>query len=107
MNKTVIFYLPFIILSILSFTGYYLGWNVMFYISSSLISVSYIFILMLGLFTHRSFLYWIFQISLCLIYIEVGYLLTGELFRGILLGFSIMPFLAVIELIIKREKEYK
>lgn len=105
MNKTIIFYLPFIVLSILSFAGYYLGWDVIFYISSSLIAVFYIILLLLGLFTNQSLLYRIFHITLCLIYIEVGYILTGELFRGVLLGFSIIPFIAVIEQLIKREKE--
>ena len=105
MNKTLCFYLTFIFLSILSFAGHYLGWDVIFYISSSLIAVFYIFILMLGLFANKSLLYRIFQITLCLIYIEVGYLLTGEVFRGVLLGFGIMPFLAVIEYFIQRIKE--
>ena len=60
---------------------------------------------MLGLFANKSLLYRIFQIILCLIYIEVGYLLTGKVFRGVLLGFSMIPFLAVIEYLIKSKKE--
>ena len=107
MNKSIFFIIIQLIAGVLAIISYFKHWTVLFYIISAIIAFLWIILLIVYLWAADSMRQKLYYIILSFIYWEVGYLITGSFFDGLLFGICLSPIVGVFEHIISRIRNKK
>lgn len=86
-----------LLIGVLAIIAFFKHWTGSFYTLSSIIAFIWTILLIAYLWASDSVRLIIYYIIITIIYWEVGYLITGSLLDGLLLGISFSPIVGVFE----------
>lgn len=102
MKKNIIFNSLQFLMGVLAIITFFKNWKELFYILSSIIALLWAILLIAYLWASDSVRIKIYYIIITVIYWEIGYLITGSLFEGLLLGICFSPIVGVLEYVYRK-----
>ena len=104
MKKNVIFNSLQLLMGVLAIIAFFKHWTGLFYTLSSIIAFIWTILLIAYLWASDSVRQKIYYIIITVIYWEVGYLITGSLLDGLLLGICFSPIVGVFEYVYRKHQ---
>lgn len=102
MNKNIIFNSLQLLMGVAAIVAFFKNWTESFYNLSSIIAFLWTILLITYLLASDSVRQRIYYIIITFIYWEVGYLITGSLLDGLLLGICFSPIVGVLEYVYRK-----
>ena len=91
-------------ISLWAIVAFYFGWLKLFYFVASISALLYFISVVLYLVYSDTYLQRLYYILCFIIYVEIGYLLSGAQFSGVLLGCCFATIIGLIEYVYKNRK---